>query len=106
MGNLTMGIPRTESHAILFFVLSGSFVIMEDIVFRLSKRVIFLRGLEQGIWGRRLGYLWVMFWMNVIAPLYVYPIMRLPADCTSVIPYSIVRHLWKLAMFKKGTVAL
>jgi hypothetical protein len=91
-----MGVAPRDSGSMIFFPTLTFFYMIEDGVQELWRRInrSTTSDVEASIplWKRIVGYAWVISWLCVCAPWYNYPPLRLPAEKTSPIPFSLVER--------------
>lgn len=91
-----MGISLAESGAMLFFQSFTLGFMLEDAVQHIwscclgAKYNTAAKDGKPPLWKRVVGFTWVMSWMCVTSPWYIYPGNRLPVESKWLVPYSVV----------------
>lgn len=50
-------------------------------------------GKKVPLWQRLLGFSWVVAWLLITAPWYLYPTIRLPTDIKWMVPFSVAENV-------------
>ena len=94
-----MGVPVGESNAVIFFSSFAFGIMIEDGVQeawrRLSGESAEVQKLDRKtpLWQKVVGFIWVIFWLMMTSPWYLYSNTRLPKEVTWILPASIVEKV-------------
>lgn len=95
-GTATVGIPYPESGATAFFSLFVIAIMIEDSVQALysniSKRE---KSKSTPLWGKILGYIWVIFWFTLTTPGFTYDLIHIFANSPKFFPGAATEVLGK-----------
>lgn len=92
--DLYLGISFAESTALIFFTGSAVGIIMEDLALILWRRLTSSgdRGPTRG-WHKAVGFAWVVFWLMITTPWYVFPQARTPPEMRRPVPVGVCEHI-------------
>lgn len=95
MVDITQAIPLQYSGASAFFSSTVLGIMIEEGVqklWRTLKPQTPKANSPPSPWIRAVGLAWVVTWMGVTSTWYFTPILQVPADYVSLIPFNIVEH--------------
>ena len=88
VADLILGIPKYESGALQFFVITALAIMLEDGIQELTKRAC---GTTSSSWRITVGYVWVICFMVWLVPTWAYPAARWVRPRQDVIlPFSLI----------------
>lgn len=92
-----LGSVPGESKAVMFFSSFAFGIMIEDGVQEAWRRLNGESGTRKEtpkngvpVWHKVVGFIWVVVWLLLTAPWYLYPSARLPTDIKWLVPFSIV----------------
>jgi hypothetical protein len=88
-GELTAGIPLSESGVVQFFITQVLGLLMEDFVSGLWSWTMGRNGGKIQWWKKAVGFVWVAVWLAWSMPVWTYPASR-RSQGEGVLPFSIV----------------
>jgi hypothetical protein len=91
-GELTAGIPRSESGVVQFFTTQALGLLIEDSVSSAWRRAAGRNKREPHWWEKAVGFIWVVVWLAWSMPVWTYPASR-RSQGEGILPFSIVDHL-------------
>jgi hypothetical protein len=91
-GELTAGIPLSESGVLQFFFTQTLGLLIEDTVVGIWQRVVGGADRRARGWQKVVGLVWVGLWMAWSMPVWTYPASR-RSEGEGILPFSIVDHL-------------
>jgi hypothetical protein len=86
-----------DSGDVAFFLAQALGIMIEDGVQALGKRLGLLRvrNGKSPWWAKALGRVWLVAFLGWSSPARMYPIVRLDTGENVLLPFSVVRALWK-----------
>ncbi|KAF2678011.1 hypothetical protein K458DRAFT_481085 [Lentithecium fluviatile CBS 122367] len=91
-GELTAGIPLSESGVVQFFTTQALGLLLEDAVVGGWRLVVGRSDCEAQWWKKVFGFVWVVTWLAWSMPVWTYPASR-RSQGEGILPFSIVNHL-------------
>lgn len=94
-----LGATVSGSRAVMFFSSFAFGIMIEDGVQEIWRRFIAdspkkIRPESQvPPWQKIVGFTWVVLWLLITAPWYLYPTARLPSDIKWMVPFSIIERI-------------
>jgi hypothetical protein len=92
--DLYLGISLAESTAIIFFTASAVGIIIEDLALMLWRRLTSSTGTgHTRKWQKAVGFAWVVFWLMITTPWYVFPQARIPPEMRRPVPVGVCEYI-------------
>lgn len=92
MVDITQAIPWEYSGATAFFSSTALGVVIEEGVQAIWRKMNPRTSVQASpaLWARTLGLAWVVTWMGITSTWYFTPIIQVPAETVTLIPFSMV----------------